>query len=321
MPSPSTSAPSGPVLVTGGSGFIGSHLVRALLELGLEVHVLYRPASALGRLAGVAERVGLWAVEFGDAPALAELCARLRPRTVFHLAGDTSMRFVDPQLTRLCASAEQNVLGGLQLVLALRAAGSVQRLVRLGGIEEYGRGPVPSKETQREAPVSPYSAAQAALTHYLQMLQPVLGFEALTIRPALVYGPAQSERFFVPALMRACLAGRAFEMSAGRQRRDLLYVDDLVAALLAAASVPDLGGLVLNAGSGSHHAILDVARTIVRLAGNPCELLVGKAPERGTEIEHQFLDTSLAAERLGWRAGTGLEAGLAATLAWYRAHP
>ncbi len=244
MPSPSTRTPNGPVLVTGGSGFIGSHLVHALVELGLEVHVLHRPASALGRLANVAGRIGLWAVELGDAAALAEICARLRPRTVFHLAGDTSMRFVDPELTRLCASAEQNVLGGLQLVLALRAAGSVQRLVRLGGIEEYGRGPVPSSEAQREAPVSPYSAAQAALTHYLQMLQPVLCLEALTIRPALVYGPAQSERFFVPALVRACLTGRAFEMSAGRQRRDLLYVADLVAALLAAASVPGLGGLV-----------------------------------------------------------------------------
>lgn len=309
------------MLVTGGTGFIGSHLVHALVERGLEVHVLHRATSAFARLAGVAERVSLWPVEFGDGPALARLCAELRPRTVFHLAGDTGMRFLDPELSQLRASAAEYVRAGLELVLALRAAGTVRVLVRAGGIEEYGRGPAPFSEAQREAPVSPYSAGQVALTHYLQMLQPSLDFDVLSVRPALIYGPAQSEGFLVPALIRACLAGRDFAMTSGQQARDLVFVDDLVDALLLAATTPGLAGQVLNLGSGRAHVVLDVARTIVRLCQASIALQVGSAPARASEIERQLLDSTRAAERLGWRAETALEDGLAATIAWYRAHP
>lgn len=309
------------MLVTGGTGFIGSHLVHALVERGLEVHVLHRPTSVFARLAGVAERVSLWPVELGDGPALARLCAELRPRTVFHLAGDTGMRFLDPELSQLRASADRYVRGGLELVLALRAVGTVRVLVRAGGIEEYGRGPAPFSEAQREAPVSPYSAGQVALTHYLQMLQSSLDFDVLSVRPALIYGPAQSDGFLVPALIRACLAGRDFAMTSGQQVRDLVFVDDLVDALLLAATTPGLAGQVLNLGSGRAHVVLDVARAIVRLCQSAIALEVGAAPARASEIERQLLDSTRASERLGWRAETTLEDGLAATIAWYRAHP
>ncbi len=321
MPSRVPRAPAGPVLVTGGTGFIGSHLVHALVERGLEVHVLHRKTSAFTRLAGVAERVSLWQAELSDGAALARLCTELRPRTVFHLAGDTGMRFLDRELSQLRASAAENVQGGLELVLALRAAGSVRVLVRAGGIEEYGRGPTPYRETQREAPVSPYSASQVALTHYLQMLQPSLDFEAVSVRPALIYGPAQSEGFFVPALIRACLAGRDFAMTTGQQVRDLVFVDDLVDALLLAATTPGLAGEVLNLGAGQPQVLLEVARAIVRLSQASIALQVGAVPARASEIERQLLDSARAAERLGWRAETALEDGLAATIAWYRAHP
>ncbi|NOT29318.1 MAG: NAD-dependent epimerase/dehydratase family protein, partial [Planctomycetes bacterium] len=227
-------SPEGPVLVTGGTGFIGSHLVHALVGLGAEVHVLHRPSSARGRLTDVAERVTTWVGDLTDAQSIQEICAEIEPRSVYHLAADTGVRLADPELEAVRASLAQNVLGSLNLVLALRRAGSTRVLVRLGGVEEYGRGRAPFRETQREAPVSPYSASQVAVTHYLQMLQPSLGFDALTLRPSLVYGPAQSERFFVPSLVRACLAGRVFAMTSGTQVRDLLFVNDLVAALLSA---------------------------------------------------------------------------------------
>lgn len=313
--------PAGPVLVTGGTGFVGSHLVHALVGLGAEVHVLHRPSSARGRLAGVAERVTTWVGDLTDAQVMQEICAEIEPRTVYHLAADTGVRIADPELEAVRASLAQNVLGSIHLVLALRRTGSVRVLVRLGGVEEYGRGPAPCRETQREAPVSPYSASQVAVTHYLQMLQPSLGFDALTLRPTLVYGPGQSEGFFVPSLIRACLAGRAFAMTTGTQVRDLVFVDDLVAALLSAARVTGLGGQVLNVGSNRFHRIVDVARTIVRLSASSSALEIGAVARRTNEVEQLHADSTLAAERLGWRAETELETGLVATIAWYRAHP
>jgi UDP-glucose 4-epimerase len=312
---------SGPVLVTGGTGFIGSHLVRALVARGARVHLLQRAGSDPWRLAEVAGCFTTQVAELADAPALERVCRAVRPAVVYHLACDTEVRHLDRALAGVTRSVAENVLGTLHLVRALHATGSARILVRLGGLEEYGRGPAPYRETQREAPVSPYSAGQVALTHYLQMLQPMLAFAAVTLRPALVYGPAQSERFFVPALVRACLAGRDFDMTTGEQVRELLHVDDLVAALLRAGATSGLEGEVLNIGGGRSLRVVDLARLIVRLTGSKSALRVGVLPARPSEIEQFHCDASRAEERLGWRATTELEAGLAATIAWYRAHP
>ena len=121
------------------------------------------------------------------------------------------------------------------------------------------------------------------------------------VRPALVYGPAQSERFFVPALIRACLAGRDFEMTSGEQVRELLYVDDLVDVLLRAAESSELAGQVLNLGGGEPLRVVELARRIQRLCGRGA-LRIGARPARATEIERFQCDSSRAAEVLDWRA-------------------
>src|SRR5439155_1396615 len=135
------------------------------------------------------------------------------------------------------------------------------------GLEEYGSGPAPFVETQREAPRSAYSASQVAGTHLLQALQPTLPFAAVTLRPTLIYGPGQSTDFLIPALIENLLAGRAFPLSEGRQRRDLLHIDDLVTAMLAASTTDGLGGEVINVATGIARQIRTVARAIGRMLG------------------------------------------------------
>lgn len=311
--------PAGPVLVAGGSGFLGSHLVRGLLAEDVEVHVLTRSAGAPARLRGVESRLVRWTGDLTDVGSLERCCREARPRTIYHLAGDAAARRFDGDWDRAERAAEVNFRGTLNLVRAAASSGAPLRtFVRVGGLEEYGAGPTPYVEQQREMPRSPYSASQVAATHWCQMLQPRLDFALATLRPALVYGPAQSTDFLIPALIHALLARRRFPLTSGLQRRDLLHVDDLVSALRAAGERDGLRGAVVNVATGEGHAIRDVALWIARELDAVSLLDIGAVPDRPMEIADLVGCAGLAERLLGWRPAVTLADGLRRTVDWYR---
>lgn len=187
---------------------------------------------------------------------------------------------------------------------------------RLSGLEEYGRGPLPYDEAQREQPVSPYSASQVAVTHYLQMLAARLPFRSITIRPVLIYGPRQSMRFFIPEVIESCLQGRDFHITAGGHGRDLLFVDDLCAGLIRLLTVPVASGEVINLGSGREYIMSEVAAAVVRLTGSTIRLIEDNARCSG-QIEHLYCSCKKAQELLNWQPVVPLEAGLRFTIDWF----
>src|SRR5205085_2108423 len=139
----------------------------------------------------------------------------------------------------------------------------LQAFVQTGTFEEYGTGPVPFVEDQREEPVSPYSASKAAATHFCQMLHRSLHYPVIVLRPCLMYGPFQSADMFIPSLIDSCLRGQDFPMTSGEQTRDLSYVSDVIEAYLLAIRRPKAIGEVINIGSGQEYKIKDVAKKIV----------------------------------------------------------
>jgi UDP-glucose 4-epimerase len=305
-------------LVTGANGFLGSHLVRTLADAGCRVHVLLRENSDEQRLAGIA---GLtrWKGDLRDEHALAACCMGAQPHTVYHMAGHTAGRRFDGDWTQVDKSISTNLQGTLNLVRAIaQHAPSVSCFVRLGGLEEYGLAPPPFREDQREAPRSPYSASQVAATHFLQALQPHIDFSLVTLRPVLIYGPGQSEDFMIPALIRALLKGEPFPLSSGVQRRDLLHVDDLVAAALAAFGRQDLRGALLNVGTGKSHMIRSVARKIADIVGRPDLIRIGALPDRTAEILDLRCDTTAIRAQLDWRPRIALDQGLRDLVEWHR---
>jgi nucleoside-diphosphate-sugar epimerase len=309
------------VLVTGAAGFIGSHLVHRLLADGAEVHAIVRPDSPALRLAAVRDRARLWAAEITDLARLREIVSHAAPEVVFHLAADTGVRRLENGWEGVARSLRSNVEGSLAVLRAtLEATPRATRFVRAGGLEEYGRGPTPYAESQREQPISPYSASQVAATHYCEMLQHGTDVALVTLRPALVYGPGQSSDFLIPSLIASCLRGEDFELTAGTQSRDLLYVDDLIEAFVLAATRPGVRGGVINLGHGIEHAVRDVAAEIVRLAGGTGRLRIGARPARAGDLEHLVTTTTKAADVLGWSPRVPLTDGLARTIEWYRAH-
>jgi UDP-glucose 4-epimerase len=310
------------VLVTGATGFLGSHLTRRLVHDGARVHVFARHDSSFARLADVSAQLTCWTGDLGDGAAIDRCLDEARPRIVFHLAGFAAGRSWHPGAASdalLATSYEVNVGGTLRLLTAVaRNPHGITRVIRTGGLEEYGRGPLPFREEQREAPISAYSASQVAATHLAEMLHRQLELPVVTLRPALAYGPGQAETFFIPSLIRACLAGSPFEMSAGSQTRDLIYVDDVIEACVRAGTAPGIDGQVINVGSGQEHRIRDIAERVVRLTGGRTALRIGVVTPRGPDLERLVCDPSRAARLLDWQADTLLEEGLTRTIAWHR---
>jgi nucleoside-diphosphate-sugar epimerase len=309
------------VLVTGATGFIGSHLASRLARDGAEVHALVRRGSDAGRLASVRQQIHLHEGDVTDEASIRRAFAAATPWAVYHLAADTGVRRLSEGWAGVERSVRVNLQGTLAVLRgALEATSPVSVFVRAGGLEEYGTGPTPYDEAQREAPISPYSASQVAATHYCEMLQRGTATRIVTVRPALVYGPGQSSDFFIPSLIASCLRGAAFEMTAGTQHRDLLYIDDLVDALIRVATTGAPRGGVVNVGHGIEHAMRDVAMEIAGLTGRPDLLQIGARPERPGDLVHLVTRTERAAELLDWRPKIGLTEGLRRTIAWYRAH-
>ena len=309
-------ASSGTVLLTGATGFIGRHVARALLAKGVDVHAVSRTAGGDQVVPGAR----WWQADLRETPSVRAVVAAVRPTTVVHLAGCAAVRG-QTDWAAFEESLAVNLHGALALLESLLdATWPLKRVVCAGGLEEYGNGPVPFVETQREQPVSAYSAVQVALSHSAQMLHRQRGLPCVILRLGLVYGPEQADTFMIPALIEACLAHRPFPMTDGVQTRDYVYVDDVVEAVVRAATADGVDGCVINVSEGVERRVADVADRIVALAGGGDILRLGALPPREGQVRRMVCDSSRARRLLGWRATTPFDTGLQATIRWQRQH-
>lgn len=309
------------VLVTGGTGFLGSHLTRRLAAAGCRTSLAIRPKSSLDRIADVSPPPRFVHIDIAQQDSLDACVRTVRPDVVFHLAGLTAARQSAGQVgasdNSLARSFDVNLMGTLRVFQAIVSLAPTARVVRAGTIAEYGVGPMPGREDQRGEPASPYGASHLAATQLGESLFRQLGLAVTTLRLALTYGPAQSETFFIPALIKACLDGQPFEMTQGSQTRDYLYVDDVIDALVQAAIVPGLAGEVLNVGSGHEYRIADVAALIVTLTGGVTALRKARV-NGGTDPLRLVCEPSHGQKLLHWHARTSIADGLEQTIGWHR---
>jgi UDP-glucose 4-epimerase len=293
--------------VTGGAGFIGSHLVEALLAEGSEVDVVddLSAGSVRNIEAALAAGARLHVADVTEAEPTARLVAALRPDVVFHMAAliDVRRSVADPD-----RDAAVNVGGTLSVLDAVRRLGSPCRVLLASTAAVYGDQPdVPIREDAPVAPLSPYGAGKAAAEVYMGVYRRLHGISTLTLRMANVYGPRQDPHGDAGVIAIFCGA-RADGLPAlvygdGLQTRDYVYVGDAVRAFLAAARADATG--VLNVAGGRETSIVAVAQAL--------GMEIERAPGRHGEIRRSCLDPSAAAAALGWRATTGLVEGLART--------
>ena len=296
-------------LVTGGAGFIGSHVVDALVGRGASVTVL--DDLSTGRRENVHELATLHEASITDPVAVGFVFEAARPDVVFHLAAQIDVRrsVSDPQ-----HDLAVNVGGSIN-VLAAAHEWSVRHLVfaSTGGAIYGETSRVPTPETAEERPMAPYGQAKLSAEGYLRLLGQLDGVKVTALRFANVYGPRQDplgEGGVIAIYCGAAVDGRAVTVfGTGEQTRDFVYVGDVVDACLRAAEGAPFGPF--NVGTGRETSVLELAEALGLEHEN--------APARPGEVERSCLDASRARDELGWTARTTLRQGLEQTLAWARA--
>jgi UDP-glucose 4-epimerase len=302
------------VLVTGGAGFIGSHLTDALLARGDEVAVV--DDLSTGRPGRLNERATLHKISVTAAGALTALITELAPELICHLAAQIDVR---ASVAAPAADAQTNVVGTVNVLEAARAAGARVLFCSTGGAL-YGRdAPIPSMEDVLPLPESPYGVAKHCAEQYVGLYNRLHGTAHTILRFANVYGPRQDpsgESGVVPIFCSRLLAGdQPTIYGDGSQTRDYVYVGDAVAAFLAAADRGRPG--TWNIGSGREVSVLELARVIGQVAGRPVEPRFN--PPRPGELQRSALAIEAAERDLDWRPGTSLDAGVAAVYRWIEA--
>ncbi len=303
------------ILITGGAGFIGSHVADAYMAAGHEVAVV--DDLSTGSRENVPAAARFWEADIRGAD-LPRIVAEFRPEVISHHAAQMSVSVSarDPKL-----DAEINILGLLNLLEA-----AVQHRVRrvvfasTGGAMYGDRDALPVPETVFPAPVSPYGVAKLASERYLHVFRTMHGLEAVALRYANVYGPRQNphgEAGVVAIFCRAILEGRPLIVNGdGEQTRDYVFVEDIVRGnLLATAMQMPVELPVLNLGTRIEATVNDLVRLLQAIADR--EIDVRHGPAKPGEQRRSALDATLANRVLEWQAHTDLRTGLARTFAWF----
>jgi CDP-glucose 4,6-dehydratase len=313
------------VFVTGAYGLLGSALVRALLDRGVEVTVLRRDATPRSALVveGLEARVSVVAGDVTSGGVVRRALGEYEVDTVFHLAAQT---IVGTANRSPLSTWEANVQGTWTVLEACRELG-VARVLVAASDKAYGaHDELPYREDFALQPRFPYDVSKAATDLIARSYWHTYGVPVATTRFANLYGGGDTNRSrLVPEAVDAALAGRRPVIrSDGTPERDFLYVDDAVAAYLAIADALDGDGArgeAFNAGGGRPHAVREVVELICRIAGTDVEPDIrGTGTPRG-EIDRQYVDTTKLRRLTGWAPKVPLEEGLRRTVEWYRTHP
>jgi UDP-glucose 4-epimerase len=296
-------------LVTGGAGFIGSHVADGLLARGDEVTILDDLSD------GKRENVpaGARLVE-GDIRDPAAVFAEAKPEVCFHLAAQKDLRV---SVARPDHDADVNILGTVRVLEAARELGAQVVFSSTGGAI-YGECEEPAREDKKREPLAPYGTSKLAGEEYLAMYNRLHGSRHVSLRYGNVYGPRQDphgEAGVVAIFFNRLIDGETPTIFGdGKQTRDYIYVGDVVRATLASQAVD---GGVYNVGTGRETSVVELLDLCVRVAGKDVEPEF--EPARPGELQRSVLDPGRAVDELGWRPERSLEEGLRETWEWFTA--
>jgi UDP-glucose 4-epimerase len=290
------------VLITGASGFIGSHLCRRLCQAGIELHAISRVKRP-----GHEDRLRWWQGDLSDSATARDLMQAVKPDVIFHLAshvmGARSLQNVLPTF-------RSNLFSTVNIMAAASEIGC-RRIVLTNSLEE------PDPGDPASVPSSPYAAAKWASSGYARMFHALYQLPVVILRLFMVYGPAQQDLSkLIPYVTLCLLRGEAPRLTSGGRDVDWIYVEDVVDGIVAAAQASDVEGKTIDIGSGELVPIRKVVEHLVRLITPTIEPVFGALADRPLEqVRVAARDRSNAL--LGWKALVPLEQGLKRTVEWY----
>jgi UDP-glucose 4-epimerase len=280
------------VLVTGATGFIGSHLCQRLDLLGAK---LLRTSRSLG-------------TDVTDTELVDHVVGDFRPQSIFHLASRVN---ASRNAAEVLPTFRDNLLSTVNVLTAAHRHG-VQLVLCMGSLQE------PDTTFHSDSANSPYAASKQAATAYVRMFASLYGLSVTIARPFMVYGPGQMDTSKVlPHVITRLLDGKTAELSSGRHGFDWVHVRDVVEALLAVHEARDVDGRMVDIGTGRLTSTAEVVSTAAALLGSSELLEFGVIPDRAGE-PLRYADAEETLRNTGWSAGIELADGLRDTVDWYR---
>lgn len=299
------------VLVTGGAGFIGSHIVDALIANGDEVTVLDDLSS--GKLARLPDASLLTPLSIIDGGSVAEVVAKCEPEVIYHLAAQIDVR---RSVTDPAHDAQVNVMGTINVLKAAQAVGARVVMASTGGAI-YGRNaPIPTPESFVPEPEAPYGTGKYCGEQYVGLYNRLHGTRHVALRLSNVYGPRQDPAGEGGVV--SIFAGKVQKNDPvtvygdGKQTRDFVYVGDVAKAFLTAAGSDESG--VWNIGTGTETSVLDLVAALREVSGN--EIDTEFADPRPGELPRSCLDAAAAKKKLGWAPEMSLNDGVRRVYEW-----
>lgn len=299
------------ILIIGGTGFLGQHLINRCLEDTFNITCI----NLSGRLFKGKYLNNLEFIQ-ADITRQSQLHYALRGKSfdyVFNLGG-----YIDhtPFFNGGRKIIETHFVSLMNLLDCLDRE-RLKAFVQVGSSDEYGNSPAPQKETMREMPISPYSLAKTASSHFIQMLHRTEGFPGVVLRFFLVYGTGQDKSRFLPQIINAFLKDETIETTKGEQLRDFCYVKDVVEGMINAALTPEAHGHIINIASGVPISIYNMIEKVYVMVGKG-KPIFGIRPYRKGENMELYADINLAKSILNWKPQTSLEDGIKKTIEYYR---
>lgn len=305
------------VLITGATGFIGSHLVQRLIGEKLEVGIIKREYSDVWRIKGLLDKTATYDVDLRDAQGVSNAVSHFRPDVIFHLA---TYYAVDHKPQEIPLMVDTNVLGTINLLEASKES-MVKLFVNTSSCFVYQESKDKLRENADLSPLNLYALTKIQAEQACAFYAEKYDLRAITFRLFPPYGPVDHERRLIPYAIKSLLEGEKPKMTTGKQRWDFVYVDDIVDAYFKVLSISELPQKheIFNIGTGNAVSIREVVSRIREIIGTELEPDWGAIPHRGNEVWFTCADISKAENFLRWQPKTQIMGeGLELTVEWYK---
>lgn len=302
------------VLVTGGSGFIPSHLTKRLLHEGADVYITTKYNSIIDnvRLSSVWNDIHVVEADLRNLDSLRQL-EKIKPDVIYHMA---AYNHVGDSFLHVSEAMQCNAAATANLFQAYR---DFSKFVYISTSEVYGyQTSVPFQEEMTPYPISPYAVGKYSGELYAKMMRHVYNLPVAVVRPFNTFGPYQSPRAIIGEIIIKCLLNEEIKATEGKQTREFNYVENIIDGLVAAGTENRSSGQVINIASGQEVSIRELIKVIHKLTESKSKLKFGALPYRPTEIWRMCGDSSRAQDILKWRPMISFEKGLVQTIEWYK---
>ena len=300
-------------LITGASGFIGSNLLRRLVEKKAQVHIILRKKSNTWRINDLLHKVKIHYSDLSKYEEVLKIVQKTKPTVIYHLASFGAYPFqINPDKI-----LKVNVMGTWNLLHALLNH-EYKLFVNTGSSSEYGFKNKPMKETDLLEPASYYAVSKCTQTHLCSHMAKESNKPIVTLRPFSVYGPYEEPSRFIPTLLKSLYSGKKMSLTSPETARDFIYVDDMVDAYLKIEELRKYQGMCFNIGTGIQSTIKQVVKEASEVTNRKISLEWGKIKPRSWDTTNWVADISLAKKLLKWKPRYDLNRGLHKNWEWFK---